>query len=73
MFRYLTNNYRKMHHLPKFRRFKVKVKYRDGNVIRHGVRNCMMDEQSRRELQMHECDAFSPFLDFYKSFIGGKQ
>lgn len=63
MLRHLTNNYRKMHHLPKFRRYK---NHRPG----------MME---RMLIQMIEVDAFGPFTSFYlshkeeveKQLIGG--
>lgn len=57
MFRQLTNNYRKMHHLPKFRR---------------GANKYRLTAEARHTIHLMECESFAPFLEFVKSFYEGE-
>lgn len=61
MRRDLTNNYRKMHHLPKFHRSYIRTKYYKNGWLKHGIRRLRAGEQRRLLIRMDETNAFEPF------------
>lgn len=61
MRRDLTNNYRKMHHLPKFHRSYIRTKYYKNGWLKHGIRRLRTGEAQRLIIRMDETNAFKPF------------
>lgn len=57
----LTNNYRKMHHLPKFHRSYIRTKYYKNGWLKQGIRRLRTGEAQRLLIRMDETNAFEPF------------
>lgn len=62
MRRDLTNNYRKMHHLPKFRRAYIRKQFYKMGWSKHPIRRNESGElEYRLNVHIDETDAFIPF------------
>lgn len=69
MRRDLTNNYRKMHHLPKFHRSYIRTKYYKNGWLKHGIRRLRTGEAQRLLIRMDETNAFEPFYQGMREYF----